>query len=179
MITEHARQSLDRIFQKAAKSRLIVDAADTCDIRQLTDGDLPAVREKSMVVLTISSIQFRLLVILHVDETPAIGSYFCRNAPDKSFDEIFFEIANLCCGAINQDMQRYFPDLGMSTPYGLSGRCAAFLSELRPGHVARYAVTINRTVHLSATLCICESGRIDFTYEEPADQEVSGELELF
>jgi hypothetical protein len=67
----------------------------------------------------------------------------------------------------------------MSTPYTLSSRCIAFLGELKPGYLSRYAITINGSVKLHATLCVCEYALLDFAVDMTAAQEETGGLELF
>ena len=90
-----------------------------------------------MVVLTISSIVFRLLLILHFDENDSTRGYYLKEGDEQPFQEAFLEICNLCCGAMNQELLRYFPDLGMSTPYVLSARCLGHLPALKPGFCRR------------------------------------------
>jgi hypothetical protein len=96
-----------------------------------------------------------------------------------SLQDALLEICNLCCGAVNQDLLRYFPDLGMSTPYVLSARCVSHLEQLKPDCLSSYAITINRSVQLAATVCVCAHAPIDFIADMTAVEESSGELELF
>lgn len=180
MISEQTRKSLDGIFIRAVQSRLALHAGDTCEVRVLSND--AAAREpeaKNMVVLTISSLHFRLLMMFHIDETPQAQAYFTGGAEDRSFREVFYETANLCCGVVNQELLKHFPDLGMSTPFTLDSRCALFLRELDPGLTARYAIVINESLRLSATLCLCDYASMDFAWDDSAVEEVSGELELF
>ncbi|WP_225984921.1 hypothetical protein [Noviherbaspirillum aerium] len=179
MISEQARKSLDGIFIRAVQSRLALHAGDTCEVRAISDGASHAPDGQSMVVLTISSLHFRLLMMFHFDESPQALAYFAGDAEGKPFREIFYETANLCCGAVNQELLKHFPDLGMSTPFTLDSRCALFLRELNPGFTARYAIVINDSLRLSATLCLCDYASMDFSWDGSAVEDVSGELELF
>jgi hypothetical protein len=165
------------MFVKAAKSRLVLDAADHCTVDRAPDGGDLAQRE--VVVLTISSLAFRLLVLLHLDDQPQARDYFTRHS-ERPFREAFNEVANLCCGALNQELLKHFPDLGMSTPYTLSGSCISYLTELRPGLVSHYAITIADAVQMGATLCWCANAPLDFVYDSSAaEEETAGALELF
>ncbi|MGH8810074.1 MAG: hypothetical protein ACREX0_19530 [Noviherbaspirillum sp.] len=179
MISDQAKTGIHQILLRAAKSRLPLDAGDVCDIEPLTKVGRDDMPEENIVVLTISSLLFRLLLILHVDETPATRRYFAGNAGDRPFREVFYETANLCGGAMNQELLRYFPDLGMSTPYTLNSRCVSFLEELKPGYLSQFAITINGSVRMAATICMCEYAPIDFAYDGNAAEETTGELELF
>ncbi|MEA3130946.1 MAG: hypothetical protein QOF46_2741, partial [Paraburkholderia sp.] len=69
MISGNAKDSFDRIFRKAAQARLPLDSADTCEIAPLDEAGLGATKDTQVVVLAISSIVFRMLLILHFDET--------------------------------------------------------------------------------------------------------------
>ncbi len=115
------------------------------------------------MIVTSSSFLFRLLTVFHLRGGPAATAYFGRGRGDIPPAEAFGEVANLCCGAINRELARYVPHLGMSTPYLLHNRCLDFLSDLSPQHVARYDVAIDRDVRLGATLCLCGSAAIDFS----------------
>jgi hypothetical protein len=179
VISSEARQSFERIFRKAAQSRLALRAGDVCVVDPLGQPGTAAAFGTQAVILTISSIDFRLVVVLHVTEDPGTLDYFVGTASERPFAEAFQEICNLCCGAMNQELLRHFPDLGMSTPFLLSARCVPYLQSLKPGFLASYAVTINGAVKLAATLCVCAHAPVDFTADVEATEESCGELELF
>ncbi|MDE1004577.1 MAG: hypothetical protein OSB38_02855 [Paraburkholderia fungorum] len=179
MITGNARDSFERIFRKAAQTRLPRDSGNTCEIVPLAEAGTGATKDTEVVVLTISSIMFRLLLILHFDENDSTRDYYLNEADERPFQEVFLEICNLCCGAMNQELLHYFPDLGMSTPYVLSARCLGHLPELKPGLLSSYSITLNGSVQLAATVCVCAHAPIDFVADTSAVEESSGELELF
>jgi hypothetical protein len=189
VISAHARDSFERILTKAARTRLPRTPDASCDIVRLnvrqpgsaamdTDVDLVA-RHANVVVLTISSIDFRMLLVLHFDEDDVTTRYFVGDDQDKPFREVFLEISNLCCGAINQELLGHFPDLGMSTPYVLSAHCVPHLMQLKPNHLASWDITLDGSVRLAATLCVCAHAPLDFNAELSETQDSSGELELF
>ncbi|HEY1999769.1 hypothetical protein [Paraburkholderia sp.] len=175
MISGHAKESIERIFFKAAKSRLTMSASDVCEI---VPG-AQAVPAANVVVLTISGMVFRLLLILQFDENDSTRDYFIKDAVEREFREVFLETCNLCCGAVNQELIEYFPDLGMSTPYVLDARCMSYVTALKPDLLASYAVTINGTVALGATICVCAHAPLDFDAEVSEAEDSGGELELF
>lgn len=180
MISQQAKQGIDHIFTQSVRKSLILDPADVCDIEMLPESASNKFPEKDIVVLTISSFLFRVLTIFHIGEDSATRNYFLRNAPNKSFTEVFSEISNLCSGAMNSELLRYFPHLGMSTPYTLSSRCLPFLNELiNPGHLSRHAITINGSARLQATICMCGYAPVDFAVDRTAAAAATGELELF
>ncbi|MFL9965723.1 hypothetical protein PQR02_32820 [Paraburkholderia sediminicola] len=177
MISAHAKDSFDRIFRKAAQTRLPVAAGDLCEIEPMAQAGVN--RDSQIVVLTISSIVFRLLLILHFDEDDTTRGYYLNDGDEQPFLEAFLEICNLCCGAMNQELLRYFPDLGMSTPYVLNAGCLPHLHELKPALVSSYSVVLNGAVRLGATVCVCTHAPLDFVADTSAVEEASGELELF
>lgn len=179
MISGHAKDSIERIFCKAVKSRMIRQTDDVCEIVPVGERGAHSMPDANVVVLTISGLVFRLLLIVHFVEDERTREYFASDVPERPFLEDFLEICNLCCGAVNQELLQYFPDLGMSTPYVLSARCVSYLEALKPDLVATYSVTINDSVALGATLCMCAHAPIDFVAETGVVEDTSGELELF
>ncbi|HEY4297936.1 MAG TPA: hypothetical protein VGM85_15800 [Paraburkholderia sp.] len=179
MISAHAKDSFERIFRKAAQARLPMDSNDLCEITPLAEASAGATKDTQVVVLTISSMVFRLLLILHFDENDTTRRYYLSDADERPFQEAFLEICNLCCGAMNQELLRYFPDLGMSTPYVLDARCLPHLHELKPALLSSYSVVLNGDVRLAATVCVCAHTPLDFTADTSVIEETSGELELF
>ena len=95
----------------------------TCHIAAAEPGD--AKGGEQALILTISSMVFRLLLVLRFDDTESTRAYFKGEASGRSFEEACLEIGSLCCGAVNQELLQVFPDLGMSTPYAVSARCAS------------------------------------------------------
>ena len=180
MISSNAQDSFDRIFRKAARSRLALHAEDTCDVATAAQGTgSDSIGGEQAMILTISSIAFRLLLVLRFDDEDNTRAYYTGEAPGRSFDEACLEIGNLCCGVLNQELLQVFPDLGMSTPYVVSARCLPYLDVLKPGYVAAYTVTINDAVRVAATVCVCTHAPLNFVADVRDEVESGGELELF
>ena len=179
MISEQAKQGVNHIFTKAVKANLVVEHSDCVEVAQLPDAGFSDLPGKNMVVLTISSYLFRLLIIFHVDADRSTEAHFTKFQPERSFHEVFGEFGNLCVGAMNRDMGNHFLHLGMSTPYVLESRSLPFLNELKPGYIARHQIGINNDVSLHATLCLCAYAPIDFRVDMSAVEEETGTIELF
>ncbi|WP_423394748.1 hypothetical protein [Burkholderia sp. LMG 21824] len=190
MISAQAKAGFERIFFDAARTRLASGGA--CDIR-LAAGPAhdhahakprakPKVTEH-VAVLTISALHFRLLLALRFSDDEATRRQFAGatagTSSQRPLPEAFMEVANLCCGAINQALTAPFPDLGMSTPYLLSGSSIDYLPALAPDHVAAYDLTLDGDVRVGATLCVCANAPVDFHVPETATVDTGGELELF
>lgn len=179
MISEQAKQGVEFIFMKAARTNLALSADDVVDISPAIGVDVTEFPEQTIIVLTISSFLFRLMTIFHVDDNPELKDYFTKGATDRTLVEVLSELGNLCCGAMNRDLLNYFPHLGMSTPYALDSKCMSFVNELKPGFVGGYEITINNTIQMHASICFCEYQPIDFAVEMSAAEEDTGMLELF
>ena len=194
MISAQARAGFERIFFDAARTRLA--SGGTCEIRPAADDahgashDPTRTKSRAMpkiaehvAVLTISALHFRLLLALRFRDDDPTRRHFAAAVPGASaqrpLPEAFMEVANLCCGAINQALTVPFPDLGMSTPYLLSGASIDYLPALNPDHVAAYDVTLDGDVRIGATLCVCANAPVDFHVPDTASVDTGGELELF
>ncbi|MEB2550424.1 hypothetical protein [Burkholderia gladioli] len=175
MIGSNAIESFERIFFGAARARLAGDGACQIVPREAPDAG----RGVEAVVLTISSLSFRLLLLLHYRDDDATRAHYVGAAAQRSLREAILEVANLCYGAINQALVEHFPDLGMSTPYRLNGASAAHLDELKPDHLAAYDLSLGESVKLGATLCVCANAPIDFVADMLDVDAGAGELELF
>ncbi|ABB12090.1 hypothetical protein [Burkholderia lata] len=193
MISAQAKAGFERIFFDAARTRLASGGA--CDIRPSAghthDGqDHAPAKSRSkpkvpehVAVLTISALHFRLLLALRFSDDDATRRHFAGatagTSSQRPLPEAFMEVANLCCGAINQALTAPFPDLGMSTPYLLSGSSIDYLPALSPDHVAAYDLTLDGDVRVGATLCVCANAPVDFHVPATATVDTGGELELF
>ncbi|AOK61633.1 hypothetical protein [Burkholderia ubonensis] len=185
MIGAQAKASFERIFFDAARTRLATGGA--CDIAPAADEPPRERRSRAkpaaqVAVLTISALHFRLLLALRFNDDDATRRYYTgvvQADAQPSLQEAFMEVANLCCGAMNQALTVHFPDLGMSTPYLLSDASIEYFTALAPGHVAAFDVTLGDGVRIRATLCICANAPVDFHAPATAAVDAGGELELF
>ncbi|MDE1184762.1 hypothetical protein [Paraburkholderia sp.] len=179
MITDHARRSIEAIFCHAARSRLTLRAGDRCETVAVDLARRPAPPGKDAVVLTISAIAFRLLIVLHFNDDEATRRYYVGDNAERTVPEVLMEVANLCCGFVNQQLVTHFPDLGMSTPYALSSLCVDYLEELKPDCAWAFDIVVDGDVQLGATLCVCANAPLDFVATIEAEASSEGELELF
>ncbi|MEI7430131.1 MAG: hypothetical protein WCL27_06710 [Betaproteobacteria bacterium] len=179
MISEKAKQGLDLIFTRAARVCLATEASDSVAIEPIYGARTIAAPQEHILVLTIASYVFRLLIFFHLDKDENTKNYFTRCNPDLRLNDVIGEFGNLCCGAINRDLGHHFPHTGMSTPTLLKNQCIPHLPELNPSYISRHEIVINHSVRMQATLCFCAYSTIDFSADATTIQEVSGELELF
>lgn len=177
-ISDSAKQGLDRIFSRAAGACLALADGDSVAVDPLPRGifiEPPG----QLLVLTIANFAFKLLTIFHVEDNRAAQRYFSKPDAGLGFADVFPELGNLCCGAMNRELGAYFPHLGMSTPYPLDRQCLPFIDVLKPAHLAQYRIVINGDLVLHATLCLCAYAPVDFRYIASEPETASGALELF
>lgn len=178
MLSDDARTGFKRIFARAARVSMAVDPGDTIVVDAWPESAFGAGADETLVVLTVSSYRFRLLTFFHLRGDPALVDYYTRGDGPRKFADVFDEFGNLCCGAMNRELGRVFGHTGMSTPYRLDGECLGFLKDLRATWVAPQRITINGTLALDATLCLCAYAPIDFRADPDEVVEATGELEL-
>jgi len=183
MISEKAISSIDHLFTEAARSSLVLNPSDTCEIASVPDdGALNEGVPSTVLIITCSSFVFRLFTLLRLVDDAETRAYFTHGSgTEANWADALFEAANLCSGAVNRSLSQYFPHIGMSTPYTLSSGCLSFLEDLQPQHVLHYAIRIRESVRLRATVCVCSYAPIDFSVDrmQPTDTTSSGALELF
>lgn len=180
MLSDAARRSFVTLFTRAAQRHLALAAEDQVRVEPLPAGVRHDPPEPEIMVLTISGFSFKLLALFHIDMgAKALQAYFRKPALELGMDDVFPELTNLCCGAINRDLGQHFGHLGMSTPYTLHRQCLPFLEVLRPAFVERFRIAINEGVTLHATLCVVAYAPLDFTVSLFEATETAGELEIF
>lgn len=182
MISEQAQIGIDDIFKNAVTANITVSPDDTCKIEPMHDAE--EICEHEFSILTISSTSFRLMTLFYFNRDDATKKHFIRGSDnvdgdDHAFSDAFMEYCNICCGVMNRVLNKNYPYLGMSTPYVLLTPCLHFISSLEPGYVKHFRITINDSLILHATLCVCDYGSVDFTVDSDEAEESTGELELF
>ena len=179
MISDQSKRNLETALHRAVRATLVRDPGDVCDIVPEQSDGIEARAEGKLLLLTLSAFAFRLMIGYRIADTPGNRAYYVTVTSARTLDDVFAELANMCTGALNRELSRSFPHLAMSTPYTTSGQCIQYLSDLKPDFVSSYKVTINGTVRLQATICMCCSAPIEFVDAATLEVDPVGELELF
>jgi hypothetical protein len=178
LFSDQSKLGLSGVFERCARSTVVRSAQDVCDVASGSSG-VP-LADGPVLIITTSSFSFRLVTIFHLDDNDANRHYFVPDGSESSLQEGFAEVANLCCGAVNRAMSELFPHMAMSIPCGLSARCVEHLAQLKPEYTARFGITINDTVKVGVTLCMCCTAPVDIPLTlSNTTQQSSGELEMF
>lgn len=184
MITDRAKASFDRLIVSSLKTGIPVGGAG---VTVEPIATLDKIKETKIVILTVSSYLFRLMVILYFRPDGATRAYFNRNAaegsPELTDDEFYDrvgECGNVCCGSLNRDLGKQFPHVGMSTPNILDRDCIGYADLLGCGLMKHYKIDVEGGLTMYSSLCVADYGTVDFHVEPLAgDDEGVGELEMF
>lgn len=183
-VSDRARSGFDHFVAQSTRNALML-AGCSCEVAQADDAVPP---QKEVVMFTVSSYRFRVLLLIHFDRDAATREHFaslCGVTPDEMNDERFvdavMERGNLFCGAFNRDLAHFYPHLGMSTPCILQRHSVSHIESVKPAFARRYKAGMGAGVAMHVTVALCTFIDIDFAFEPSAveDTETAGELELF
>ena len=179
MLSAQTTKNLSDAFQRSVQATLVRNAGDACRVTPSTDPAPAKNAAAKLLLITISSFSFRLVIAFRIPQEQPTRDYYTSGAK-TSLDEVFAEVANMCCGAFGRELASQFKHLAMSVPYGLDAHCLDFLASLEPCFQTSFEVTINEAARIWATICVCCKHPVEFS--PAAAVEVShagGELELF
>jgi hypothetical protein len=184
MITTSACEGFDYLLKQGIKNHLVNQESDSYEI--LAVDDVASAYEPHLVVLTISSYLFRLMVFIHftADEPTRVhlaklSKISANDMNERVFMDAICERANMFCGAMSRDLVLSFPHVGMSTPNVVDRRCASHLHLLNPAYVRHFKVDVNDTASFRVTLCVNDYDKLDFRVDKMAAEVDGGELEMF
>lgn len=184
MISIQAREGFNHLLTQAIKSSLVSSPEDACEVDVV--ADLAGVKASKIVMLTVSSYLFRLLVLIHFtpdegtrERIAAINKVHAPDMSEQFFHDAIAEFGNMCCGILNRDLGRFFPHIGMSTPNVIDRNCSSYLHVLGCGHVQHFKATVNHGAPLHFSLCVSDYADLDFAVDANEENANTGELELF
>lgn len=184
MISNPAKEGFAHLLAQALKSSLVSSSGDPCEVRIIQDAN--EIKEKKAVILTVSSYVFRVVTLIHFTLNKPMKAYLAgiNRAEVDSMQEqdhldVMGEIGNICCGALNRELGRFYPYIGMSTPNVLDRNCLDYLPALHGGYVEHFEVRVNEAITMHASLCVCDYADIDFEVDQTESTEDTGELEMF
>lgn len=184
-VSDRARQGLDHFVAQAAKNSL-VPAGERCEV--VPDDAAAVPQSPDVVMFTVSSYFFRVLLLIQFDHTPTTRAYIAglASAPVEEmvgdrFLDTMNERGNLFCGALNRDLVPFFPHIGMSTPCVLKRNSVEHITAVKPSYQRRFRCELASGVEMHVTLALCTDADFDFAFEQRAEEETdtAGELEMF
>ncbi len=184
MISNSARHAFDQLLRQGLRSALAGPQDSVTDIAAV--AGLDDIAESRAVILSLSSYSFRLMMFVHFDPDDATREHFARlhgvtpeEMAGQAFNDVIGECGNMACGALNRELGRVYPHLGMSTPHVLDRHSLTHLHLLQYDHLSHARLTLNGSTRFHGSLAVCAHDTLDF--EAPAEEqaEVCGELEMF
>ena len=184
-VSDRARQGLDYFVAQATKNSL-VPAGAPCEV--LPDDDSAIPKAPDVVMFSVSSYLFRVVLLLQFDHDLATRAYVAGLAgtpvdemQGERFLDTMNERGNLFCGALNRDLVPFFPHIGMSTPCVLKRNSVEHVAAVKPSYHRRFRCELSPGVVMYFTLALCADVDFDFPFEPRAEEETdtAGELEMF
>jgi hypothetical protein len=184
MLSQNAIEGVESLFRKSVLSSAASN--NTVVISEISAEQSLSDAGSHFVVLTISSSLFKFLTLFHFGKGNSLQEHFLGDETKSSdsesqasFKDRFLEFGNMCAGAMNREMLKYFSNLGMSTPYVLHSPSLAYVPVLNPGYVKHFNIQLSDTASIVSTVCMCAYQPIDFTVSADEVEESTGELEFF
>ncbi|MBA4217329.1 MAG: hypothetical protein IIA03_00770 [Proteobacteria bacterium] len=183
MISHRAKTHFNEMLRRSMAE--VLGSAGRAEVSLLPDLQLQG--EGQVVMLTVASYSFNLMIFLYfeVDDVirarvAALQGRDADSLTDRELRDALSERGNLCCGALNREIGRVFPHAGLSTPNILDRRCVEHVRLLNHAHLQHFRVEDQGALLRHATLCVCARGEVDFSWEAaPEPEHTAGELELF
>src|SRR5450830_1414677 len=183
MLSQSAKDGFDLLLTQSLKNSLVPSGTEAQILTLTESADFP---EKQMVVLTVSSYLFRLMVMFYFSPNDATRSHFARlnnvdeaEMSEQTFMDAIAEYGNICCGILNRDLGQFFPHIGMSTPNIIDKNCSSYLNVLGCGHIQHFKATVNSNAQFHVSLCVSDYADLDFVVKLNEESANTGELELF
>ncbi len=184
MISARACHGFDALTLRSLRAAM-VGPNDAVDMLQTLPPQALAA-EPLAVMLSVTSYQFRVVMVLHYALDEATRRHFAQkngtqpeDFSDKALDDAVAECGNLVCGTFNRELGRVFPHVGMSTPRRLRRECVANIDKLQSQHLGRFRLALDAGLAFGVTLAVNAYGELDFATPEEEAAESAGELEFF
>jgi hypothetical protein len=195
MITERAKMSFDTIFPRCMEEALSSDAHQNWDIQAVSEKDITA---KQFIMLTVSSYEFRLIVLFHFSSDATSRQYVLdvlnKYAKDNEkvlstdltvskYYDFLSELGNLMCGVLKREIFQFYPHLGLSTPNILTKDSQQYVNGSPIDHAIHMKASTDDDIEFYGSIYVSSSGTLDFdpaaAINKSAEVVDTGALELF
>jgi hypothetical protein len=186
MISPRAKTGFNKLFPQYLQESL---RTGTHSVWHLQPVNADKIDAKQFIMLTISSYDFRLIIILHfsVDTTSLkYAADSLKISPAElsvtQYQDFLSEVGNILCGAIKRGLFDVFPHLGMSTPNQLRYESLKFIDSYPIDHVIHIKAKSAEGAAFFGSLYVSAVGELDFdpaTMDKKIETQEIGALELF
>lgn len=186
MISQESKQAITQMLTRCLNESLAAMFPQVgWELKTLSDAKEIARQEFFMV--TISSYEFRVLVMLHFtrDENLANGvasttEQSVEELEQKKYYDYLGEVSNMFCGAIKRELGKSVAYLGMSVPNALSSASLEFVDDIAFDYDTHVVAHGDNAIKLFGSMYVF--GDLDVRVLAKAEVEEifdTGELELF
>lgn len=186
MITARAKIGFEKLFPLCVEESLRSQAHPVWQIQPV---DIKAINTKNFIMLTISSFDFRLIVLLHYASDATSIKYVADNlkiSPEdlsiSRYQDFLSEVGNILCGAIKRGLFQFFPHLGLSSPNQLVWASLKFIDGFPIDSAIHLKAKSEKGAEFCCSLYVSSAGNLDFdpaTITKTEEQVEMGALELF
>lgn len=186
MITPRAKTGFDKLFPLSVKESLRSEAYPEWNIQPI---ELKTIAATRFIMLTISSFDFRLIVLLHFSDNKPSMTYVAdslkisvEELSASRYHDYLSETGNILCGAIKRWLLQYFPHLGLSSPNQLVWESLKFVEKFPIDHAIHLKALAEGGPVFFSSLYIYSAGNLDFdpiSISEAKEEVEMGALELF
>lgn len=184
MISERAKKSMNQWVIDGLQSAMSGPHDPVHSVSPMPELD--SMRATQVVMLSVASYRFRLMLLVYFSPDSATRAHFARTkqiAPSQlsaqGLEDAICEASNMCCGAFNRALGQVYPHLGMSTPNIVDRRCAKHLNLMGFGHLQHFCLQLDSGLQFYASLCVRAYDTLDFEAQHLASTPATGELEFF
>lgn len=186
-LPQAAKESLIKLLTGSLEESLKTDAYASWTLQTLTNPEQVVAPEFTM--LTISSYDFRIFVLLH-STCSAPSMRYAADALRMPLEQLtttryydfIGELGNRFCGAFKRDLGGYFPHMGMSTPNRLRSESLKHLKNLSPAYDIHVSAQASKETTFSASIYVSVYGTREFRLDklqQAAEKVDAGALEMF
>lgn len=184
MISNKATNSFDQMLVLGIKASMGEGSPDACAVEVLPNPQ--DIEETQVVMLTVASYVFRLLVLIYFSPDESTKAHFANithvdpsEMSEQAFLDAIQECGNICCGTLNRELVRVFPHVGMSTPNIIERECVTHLANLPGGHLQHFRATNSAGRNFYFGICVRDFANIDFDWAPVEEEVAAGEMEFF
>lgn len=186
MISQRAKTGFNQLLTRCLEESLRTESYPAWKIQPVNVTEIGA---KKFIMLTISSYDFRLIVLLHFSPDSASIKYVTNRLkiasgelPISQYQDYLSEVGNILCGAIKRGLFQSFPHLGMSSPNQLDCESLRYIETYAIDYAIHIKAKAEDGTEFYGSLYVSSIGELDF---DPAgistieDKVEMGALELF
>lgn len=187
VVPQAAKSALEKMMMCCLAESLKTEAYASWTVQPLVKSEDIAAKEFTM--LTISSYDFRMFVLLH-STCSAPSMRYAADALKMPQDQLttaryydfLGELGNRFCGAFKRDLAYNFPHMGMSTPNRMRGESLKHIKALAFASETHINASANDDAGFYASLYVSFYGTREFRLDNlpKAERQVEvGALEMF